>query len=138
MSGLSQALGGPSQYALVQVEFDHALFIRRDLAPEVLPLWPEMERLHLLDHWLAGYQCNPLRRVARDDEREASFDFRSLVPHDSTATSIANAEAAMRHLLTSAKGVELPRERIASFLDSGGLNDGWRFPFSLERCEACG
>eukprot|EP00933_Yihiella_yeosuensis_P033256 TRINITY_DN26992_c0_g1_i1.p1 TRINITY_DN26992_c0_g1~~TRINITY_DN26992_c0_g1_i1.p1 ORF type:complete len:707 (-),score=110.39 TRINITY_DN26992_c0_g1_i1:28-2055(-) len=135
LSGISQAIGGPSKYVIVQVEFDHALFVRRDWV-EALPLWSEMKDLRLWDHWLAGYQCHALRRVDREDERELGYDFRKLVSDKpiSDADARKKQESAMRDLLIFAEGVESakgsPRLSI--------VNGRPRIPFTLEVCESCG
>lgn len=158
LSGIAQALGGRSMYVPVQVEFDHALFVRSDLAPRLVPLWPRMAPLKLWDHWLAGYHCHPLRLIAREDERAAGYDFRRFVPIGAQRSE-ADVEAAMRIFLRASGGRELPMSaRRATLFSEGGhpmvdpVSDMairsveairgdahlGRFPFSLERCITCG
>lgn len=140
LSGIAEALGGRTHYVLAQVEFDHALFVRADLARQVLPNWPRMEQLRLWDHWLASYHCHPLRHIAREDERTAGYDFRRFVPAgfwEGDAKAGAEAEAAMRELLIASGGIEMPPPlHQAAGLAARGARRG--FPFSLKRCEACG
>ncbi|CAE8688861.1 unnamed protein product, partial [Polarella glacialis] len=151
LSAISQVLGGPAEYALVQVEFDHALFVRKDLVHQAVPSWPRLSQMRLWDHWLAGFQCHPLRRIARESEREAGFDFRTLVPKESPYNNNNNKnnnnkiEAEMRQILHWSGGVERP---VPSSLLASGLSPaepdilasdgGLRIPFSLELCEECG
>eukprot|EP00747_Dinoflagellata_sp_TGD_P015632 gnl/TRDRNA2_/TRDRNA2_124470_c0_seq2.p1 gnl/TRDRNA2_/TRDRNA2_124470_c0~~gnl/TRDRNA2_/TRDRNA2_124470_c0_seq2.p1 ORF type:complete len:334 (-),score=54.62 gnl/TRDRNA2_/TRDRNA2_124470_c0_seq2:63-1064(-) len=133
LSGIAQALGGPQKYVLAQLEFDHALFVRKDIAPRALPLWPRAGQLRLWDHWLANYHCHPLRRVIRTDERALRFDFRSIV-----ATDVAlqqEAEEAMRRLLKICGALEMPRDHMSKH--QWNLLEP-RVPVSLERCEECG
>lgn len=146
LSGIAQALGGRSQYVPVQVEFDHALFVRADLAERLVPRWPRMAPLRLFDHWLSGYYCHPLRRVAREDERSAGFDFRRLAPAGladlgrggaegaAAEAAAAQAETEMRALLLASGGVEVPRQGPRARAPGAA----GRFPFSLQRCDACG
>ncbi|CAJ1373616.1 unnamed protein product [Effrenium voratum] len=122
LSAISRSLGGPEVYVVAQVEFDHVLFIRRDLAAQVL--LPKRTSLTLWDHWLAGYYCHPLRRVAREDEWEAGFDFRRFIP--TSEGDLTQVEADMHSFLVSAGGTD--------HLDS----EHARWTFSLLRCDECG
>merc|ERR1711879_612539 len=47
-----------SLYALIQVEFVNALFLRRDIADELLP---EHRDHAVVEKWAAGFFCNPNR-----------------------------------------------------------------------------
>lgn len=139
LSGIAQAIGGQEQYVLLQVEFDHALFVRADLAPRAAPLWPRMAPLRLWDHWLSGYFCHPLRYMAREDERIAGFDFRMFVPPgyaEGSESAMREAEASMRALLVASGGAENEPRRSSTAAYTKA--DGGRFPFSLQRCDACG
>eukprot|EP00928_Gymnodinium_smaydae_P032364 TRINITY_DN23460_c0_g2_i1.p1 TRINITY_DN23460_c0_g2~~TRINITY_DN23460_c0_g2_i1.p1 ORF type:complete len:778 (-),score=161.41 TRINITY_DN23460_c0_g2_i1:57-2390(-) len=144
LSGVAQALG--PDYALAQLEFDHALFVRRALAERALPLWRSASKLSLWDHWLAGYHCHPLKRVTREDgSLEPSFDFRSFVPWGAVGTE--SAEASMRAWIAKCGGLLQGAEasgrdagdRGGAARAAGGGVDGLPpLPVTLERCEACG
>lgn len=138
LTGLAQALrknGG--KYVLLQVEFDHALFVRADIADEFVPNWPRSKNLSLWDHWLAGCHCSPVRDLNRPDGRNSGFDFRMLLPPgfaEGRPDALNYSEALLRTFLTSSGGVEMP----ADFVQYAASSFSGKFPFSMDRCMECG
>lgn len=78
ISAYKEALG--PEYELLHVEFDHALFARREYR-QYLPPSINSPAGVSSDYrkWLAGFLCHPARRTLRGDIQEASFDLREWV-----------------------------------------------------------
>merc|ERR1712087_404544 len=60
LSAYHGALGGPEAYVLAQLEFDNALFVRRDVANRLPSASVAGPALRPRDLWLQGFHCDPL------------------------------------------------------------------------------